>query len=88
MGSCGSNPYASEISFVTLTGIPFFVSISTHTEFAYAIRSPSLLFMDYFQDCSVFHSEAVNLGVEELYPLVMEPEELANVGLKNRRHQL
>ena len=26
--------------------------------------------------------------LEELYPLVMEPEELANVGLKNRRHQL
>lgn len=25
--------------------------------------------------------------LEELYPLVMEPEELANVGLKNRRHQ-
>ena len=24
---------------------------------------------------------------EELYPLVMEQEELANVGLKNRRHQ-
>ena len=27
-------------------------------------------------------------SLEELYPLVMEPEELANVGLKNRRHQL
>ena len=27
-------------------------------------------------------------NLEELYPLVMEPEELANVGLKNRRHQL
>lgn len=27
-------------------------------------------------------------ALEELYPLVMEPEELANVGLKNRRHQL
>ena len=26
--------------------------------------------------------------LEELYQLVMEPEELANVGLKNRRHQL
>ena len=26
-------------------------------------------------------------SLEELYPLVMEPEELANVGLKNRRHQ-
>ena len=25
--------------------------------------------------------------LEELYPLVMEPEELANVGQKNRRHQ-
>lgn len=49
MGSCGSNPYASEISFVTLTGIPFFVSISTHTEFAYAIRSPSLPFMEKFR---------------------------------------
>ena len=31
-------------------------------------------------------SEISNL--EELYQLVMEPEELANVGLKNRRHQL
>ena len=27
-------------------------------------------------------------NLEELYQLVMEPEELANVGLKNRRHQL
>ncbi len=27
-------------------------------------------------------------NLEELYPLVMEPEELANIGLKNRRHQL
>ena len=27
-------------------------------------------------------------SLEELYPLAMEPEELANVGLKNRRHQL
>ena len=27
-------------------------------------------------------------NLEELYPLVMEPEELANVGVKNRRHQL
>ena len=27
-------------------------------------------------------------SLEELYPLVMEPEELATVGLKNRRHQL
>ena len=27
-------------------------------------------------------------SLEELYPMVMEPEELANVGLKNRRHQL
>ena len=27
-------------------------------------------------------------SLEELYPLVMEPEELANVGLKIRRHQL
>ena len=27
-------------------------------------------------------------SLEELYPLVMEQEELANVGLKNRRHQL
>ena len=26
--------------------------------------------------------------LEELYPLVMEPEELANVGQKHRRHQL
>ena len=26
-------------------------------------------------------------SLEELYPLVMEQEELANVGLKNRRHQ-
>ena len=26
-------------------------------------------------------------NLEELYPLVMEPEELAAVGLKNRRHQ-
>ncbi len=26
-------------------------------------------------------------SLEELYPLVMEPEELANIGLKNRRHQ-
>ena len=26
-------------------------------------------------------------SLEELYPLVMEPEELAAVGLKNRRHQ-
>ena len=26
-------------------------------------------------------------SLEELYPLVMEPEELANLGLKNRRHQ-
>ena len=26
-------------------------------------------------------------NLEELYQLVMEPEELANVGLKNRRHQ-
>lgn len=26
-------------------------------------------------------------NLEELYPLVMEQEELANVGLKNRRHQ-
>ena len=26
-------------------------------------------------------------SLEELYPLVMEEEELANVGLKNRRHQ-
>ena len=26
--------------------------------------------------------------LKELYPLVMEQEELANVGLKNRRHQL
>ena len=26
-------------------------------------------------------------NLEELYPLVMEPEELANVGMKNRRHQ-
>ena len=26
--------------------------------------------------------------LEELYPLVMEPEELANLGLKHRRHQL
>ena len=26
-------------------------------------------------------------SLEELYPLVMEPEELANVGLKHRRHQ-
>lgn len=26
-------------------------------------------------------------ALEELYPLVMEPEELANIGLKNRRHQ-
>lgn len=25
--------------------------------------------------------------LKELYPLVMEQEELANVGLKNRRHQ-
>ena len=25
---------------------------------------------------------------EDLYKIVMEPEELANVGLKNRRHQL
>ena len=27
-------------------------------------------------------------NLEELYALVMEPEELANVGVKNRRHQL
>ena len=27
-------------------------------------------------------------SLEELYPLVMEPEELANLGLKHRRHQL
>ena len=27
-------------------------------------------------------------NLEELYPLVMEPGELANIGLKNRRHQL
>ena len=27
-------------------------------------------------------------NLEEPYQLVMEPEELANVGLKNRRHQL
>lgn len=27
-------------------------------------------------------------ALEELYPLVMEPEELANVGLKHRRHQV
>ena len=27
-------------------------------------------------------------NLEELYPLVMEPEELANVGVKNRCHQL
>ena len=27
-------------------------------------------------------------SLEELYPLVMESDELANVGLKNRRHQL
>ena len=27
-------------------------------------------------------------SLEELYPLVMEPEELANIGLKHRRHQL
>ena len=27
-------------------------------------------------------------NLEELYPRVMEPEELANIGLKNRRHQL
>ena len=27
-------------------------------------------------------------SLEELYPLVMEPEELANVGLKKHRHQL
>ena len=27
-------------------------------------------------------------NLEELYPLVREPEELANVGVKNRRHQL
>ena len=27
-------------------------------------------------------------NLEELYQLVMEPDELANVGLKNRRHQL
>ena len=26
-------------------------------------------------------------SLEELYPLVMEQDELANVGLKNRRHQ-
>ena len=26
-------------------------------------------------------------SLEELYPLVMEPEELANLGLKHRRHQ-
>lgn len=26
-------------------------------------------------------------SLEELYPLVMESDELANVGLKNRRHQ-
>ncbi len=26
-------------------------------------------------------------SLQELYPLVMEPEELENVGLKNRRHQ-
>ena len=25
--------------------------------------------------------------MDKLYPLVMEQEELANVGLKNRRHQ-
>ena len=25
--------------------------------------------------------------LEELYPLVMEPEELANLGQKHRRHQ-
>ena len=27
-------------------------------------------------------------NLEALYQLVMEPEELANIGLKNRRHQL
>ena len=27
-------------------------------------RMTWLALMDYFQDCSVFHSEAVNLGVE------------------------
>lgn len=27
-------------------------------------------------------------GLEELYSIVMEPEELANVGAKNRRHQM
>ena len=29
----------------------------------------------------------VTASLEELYPLVMEQEELPNVGLKNRRHQ-
>ena len=27
-------------------------------------------------------------ALEQLYPIVMEPEELARVGQKNRRHQL
>lgn len=26
-------------------------------------------------------------ALEQLYPLIMEPEELANLGLKHRRHQ-
>ena len=27
-------------------------------------------------------------ALEQLYPIVMEPDELARVGMKNRRHQV
>ena len=27
-------------------------------------------------------------SLEQLYPIVMEPDELARVGMKNRRHQV
>ena len=39
-------------------------------------RMTWLALMDYFQDCSVFHSEAVNLGVEGYFKKIVLSEDI------------
>ena len=64
-------PYGFEASLLMDIGQEFFIVC-----YGFLLFFSLLLFSTY---------EIASL--EELYPLVMEQEELANVGLKNRRHQ-